>query len=203
MDTAGIDRHLFPQALQRNGLVAPLPLRRHDQHMALGTRREQPGQTPVKLGETTKRLQPSARKRHQFLDGGKITSLNTEALGLRGKEIRVHAFVDHVNMFCNLLRVLLFLPARGRDHQIAFRKGIELAEVTDAALGKLHGGPGRPLREKGVIGSFCVIPFRIHGMERLRENILREKTASPSGMGVDDIRFKAALLQLQQRIGKT
>jgi hypothetical protein len=40
-------------------------------------------------------------------------------------------------------------------------------------------------------------------MERLRENILREKTASPSGMGVDDIRFKAALLQLQQRIGKT
>ena len=149
--------------------------------MALGTRREQPGQAPVKLGETTKRLQPPARKRHQFLDGGKITSLNTEALGLRGKEIRVHAFVDHVNMLCNLLRVLLFLPARGRDHQIAFRKGIELAEVTDAALGKLHGGPGRPLRE----------------------NILREKTASPSGMGVDDIRFKAALLQLQQRIGKT
>ena len=93
----------------------------------------------------------------------------------------LHALVDHVDILCNLLRVLLFLPARGRDHQIAFRKGIELAEVTDAALGKLHGGAGRPLRKKGVIGPFCIIPFRIHGMERLRENILREKTASPSG----------------------
>lgn len=151
--------------------------------MALGTRREQPGQAPVKLGETTKRFQPPARKRHQFLDGGKITSLNTEALGLRGKEIRVHAFVDHVDILCNLLRVLLFLPARGRDRQIAFRKGIELAEVTDAALGKLHGGPGRPLRKKGVIGPLCIIPFRIHGMERLRENILREKTGIPIGDG--------------------
>ena len=163
--------------------------------MTLRACRQQSGQAPIKLGETAKRLQTPARKRHQLLDSGKITTFDAETLRFRGKEIRVHPLVDYVNMLCNLLRVLLFLPTCGRDCKITFRQRIELAKVTDAALGKLHGGSGCPLREKGIIGSFRVIPFRIHGMERLRENILHEKAASPPGMGIDDIRLKAALLQ--------
>ena len=90
MDTPGIDRHLFPKALQRNGLVAPLPLRRHNQHMTLRACRQQSGQAPIKLGETAKRLQTPARNDHQLLDSGKITTFDAETLRFRGKEIRVH-----------------------------------------------------------------------------------------------------------------
>ena len=145
-----------------------------------GTRREQPGQTPVKLGKPRKGSSP-ARKRHQFLDGEESASLDTEAApGFGGKKsVSTPSWIREI--CCAICCGYCFLPARGRDHQIAFRKGIELAEVTDAALGKLHGGPGRLLRE-GVIGPFCIIPFRIHGMERLRK-ISCAKNCIPIGDG--------------------
>ncbi len=140
----------FPQALQRKrSPTAPLPLRSANDpaHGNTGRAASKPGQTPVKLGgnhEKAPALGPKTST--QYPDGRKrFTSLNTERSGLRGKENpcpRLRGSREYVLQ--SAAGTALFLPARGRDHQIRISaRALSWQKVTDAAAGQ-NSTAGRP-----------------------------------------------------------